>query len=227
MGTLFYNYIMTFLHPFSGHEKLREIRESMAQKDRERITIITNETIGEAPIKLSFLEAMSVSWAIRMVYAVYAIFSIHLGVVASKAMIDSESYGNIFFNNFPMKSQQMVLLTALMAAIFYPFSMWVYTKFWGVLIKFFANLFNIKGNIDEMSDEIVNHSLVSNFFLLIPIFGEVAKHFSSLVYIFAGLRKNLGMTALQASVVIFSPVFLVVVFLMILLLYVLMIVNMF
>lgn len=227
MGTLFYNYISTFLHPFSGHEKLREIREAMMQKDREKITIITTDNMAEAPIKLSFMEAMTISWAMRMVYAFYAILSINLGVAASNAMNDSESFGNLFFKNFPMKTQQMILLTTLMAAVFYPLTMWIYTKFWGVIIKFFANLFNIKGNVDEMSEEVVNHSLVSNFFFLIPVFGEVAKHFSSLIYIFAGLRKNLGMTALQASVVIFSPVFLVVVFFMIMALYVLMIVNMF
>lgn len=226
MGTLFFNYISTFLHPFAGHEKLREIRESMLSKEHDRITIITNENVSEAPIKLSFLEAMSISWAMRMVYAFYAILSINFGVAASKVMNDSESFGNLFFKNFPMKTQQMVLLTTLMAAIFYPLTMWIYTKFWGVIIKFFANLFSIKGNVDQMSEEVVNHSLVSNFFFLIPVFGEVAKHFSSLIYIFAGLRKNLGMTALQASVVIFSPIFLVVVFFMIIALYVLMIVNM-
>lgn len=215
MNAVINNYIQSFLHPFDQHEKLHGIREGLSKRKKEALTVVSEDSLNEEiPVKLSFVEAMSVSWLLKMVYSFYSIVSIHLGLISYKLMSEDSSFADLLFNDFPMKAQKALLFTTLLSAIFYPLVLWIYTKFWSVIIKFFSMLFDIKGDVESMTDEVVNHSLVSNMFLLIPVFGEAAKNFCSFIYIFAGLKKNFGMNSLQSIVVLSAPLFLFIVMLL-------------
>ena len=225
MLDVFYNYFYTFLHPFKQHEFLRKSRETTLEsgtKPNLRIADLS-DIESEDDGHMGFIEIMSVSWMLMMVRTIYSVISIYLGLITYNYMSDETGFANLLLPEFTFTTQKIVLFIVLLEAIFYPVILWLYTKFWGVLIKFFANLFEFEGDIQKVSDEIVNYSLVSNMFLMIPIFGELGKHFSSIIYLFAGLRKNMQLTSLQSVIVLASPMFLLLLFIFLIIIYAIMI----
>ena len=94
--------------------------------------------------------------------------------------------------------------------VLFPLGAFVFVKFWGLLLRFFIRLYELPVKDEERAvDEVVAGSLTSHMFLVVPIFGEIAKHISSMVFLFAGLRSNLGMSVLQALMVVISPLFII------------------
>jgi len=220
-----YDYFYTFLHPFKQHDSLRKSRESQMAGGENANLRIAND--GEESVidngSMSFIEIMSVSWMLMMVRTIYSVISIYLGLITYNYMSEESGFSNLLLPQFTFSTQKILLFFVLLEAVFYPVVLWLYTKFWGVLIKFFANLFEFEGDTQKVSDEIVNYSLVSNMFLMIPIFGELGKHFSSIIYLFAGLRKNMQLTSLQSVIVIASPMFLLLLLMFLIIIYMVMI----
>lgn len=213
MLDIFYNYFYFFLHPFKMHTALDAARKGEVFRRRSLRLADENESENNDLVDydydgMNLIELMSVSWILMLINTVYIVVSIYLGLITFNYMSSDEAFTAILLPEFSFKAQQIVLFVALGQAILYPITMWVYTKFWGVLIRFFANLFEFEGDVVKTSEQVVNYSLVSNMFLMIPVFGEVAKRFSSLIYIFAGLRQNFKFTRLQSVIVISSPILL-------------------
>ncbi len=225
MLDIMYSYFYSFLHPFKQHDALREAREAYTtQAGKPNLRLAEEEQSSqELDEGLSFIEIMSVSWMLMMVRTIYSVFSIYLGLITYNYMSDETGLSNILLPQFTFSAQKILLFVVLLEAVFYPAMLWFYTKFWGVLIRFFANLFEFEGDAEKVTGQIVNYSLVSNMFLMIPVFGELGKHFSSIIYLFAGLRKNMQLTSLQAVIVIASPMFLLLLFFFLILIYMVMI----
>lgn len=220
---IFHEYFYSFLHPFKLHRSLAQSRVRARSMPQLRLAT-WGDTTGIKSTKvpgLELVELVGVSWFFVIIRGLYSLVSINFGILV---------YQNYFSDNLPLleeifspvtlQAQKMLLLYVVGEAALYPLVLWFYIKVWSVLINFFGNLFSIEGDINLMTEQIVGHSLVGHFFLLIPIFGEVARYFSSIVYIFAGLRNNMRMSVLQSVIVISSPLLLLLMFILMLFAYI-------
>ncbi|CBW25616.1 putative membrane protein [Halobacteriovorax marinus SJ] len=216
MNQILREYILTFLHPFKTHEVLRErvskerplTLASELQRDEE------NEIIG-----LSFVEALSVSWVMAMINGIYSIGLIYFGYLTGVFMSENDSLSSLIGNGFSLEYQKVLVSWSIMQVIIFPITLWFYAKVWTVIIKFFGSLFEFDGDLEQSTAEIVNQSMVSNLFLVIPIFGEMIRHFSSIIYLFAGLRNNMSLSILQSLIVICSPLIIFVLFITFVIIY--------
>ncbi|MCO4794434.1 MAG: hypothetical protein KC493_12010 [Bacteriovoracaceae bacterium] len=210
MRELFYNYMNIFFHPFSSHEELRRKRTDIdhghvlsvvggADIPKGRVILDESES-GE----ITFAEALGVSWSFVIVKALYSLIFIHIGLHFFTYLSTHTELKRIIVPGFPIGSKKLTVFWLLLEVALFPLLVWLYVKFWSVIIRFFANLFETP-NSEEGLRQVVNYSLSSHFFYLIPIFGELGKHVSSLFFLFAGLKKNLGFSNLQSLLVIVSP----------------------
>ncbi len=216
IGDLFQTYFSLFLHPFKNHEKLRGERLSTQKSSSDSLKIVDEvnsdardleEKIKAGGKSLSFSECVGISWIFALFKAMYTLITIHLGVHLFNFVSSKSEFQDLFLSNIKYSGQKIVIFWVLLEVVFFPILVWFYIKFWSVIIRFFVNLFETDSS-EESLNQVLNHSLSANVFLLIPVFGDFIKHISSLLFIFAGLRKNLGMTQLQSLLVMISPLFL-------------------
>lgn len=193
MSEIFYNYISYFLHPFKVNSYFREKRQDFYGP------FLVDEKIPEERdfLELDIYQILIVSWLFFIVHSFYSIFFINI----ANFLVARFDMGDII-------NPRMMIFTALVQVIFFPLVFWAYAKLWVVIVEFFGNLFNADENrIEEISDQIVGVSLASHIFLLIPVIGAVIRHFAFFIYLFAGLRKNLGLSVTKSLMVILSPLF--------------------
>lgn len=157
--------------------------------------------------ELTFTETLGVSWVFMMIKTLYSLVFIHIGIHFFTYLGEHPQFKKILLPGIQVGSQKLSLFIILMEVALFPLFIWIYVKFWSVVIRFFANLYETP-NSEEGLRQVVNYSLSSHFFYLIPIFGELGKHVSSLFLIFAGLKRNLGFNNLQSLLVIISPLIL-------------------
>lgn len=201
MRELFQIYFQSLFRPFALQEVLRQ----------ERLTHVDQAIFSVTPIaprkKLSFIDAMSLSWVMILIKAIYAMIALLIGVYWLGILGDEGRYlGGLKF--WGAKAQTVTIFMIIFDVILFPVTIWFYAKFWGVVIRFFGELFNVEGDLNETSEQIVNHSLSSHLFLIIPIFGEMVKHLAGLTLIYAGLKKNMQLTTIQSLMVLISPLML-------------------
>ena len=206
MSEVINQYFNSFFHPFQTQALLRERRELLKEQKSQQIFHLVDEKEErpEEDLGLSFVEVLSVTWLFSLFRAFYAIVTIYLGYEAFLWANGEDSY------LLPMQisTSKLNVFFLVLQIVFFPLALWIYSKFWVNIIKLFANLFGYENDVEEISNEIVNNSLTAHTFLIIPIFGEVIQHLGGLVYIFAGLRRNLQMSVLQSVVVLISPLIL-------------------
>ena len=208
-----------FIHPFKTQEYLGNrhyVRETELGKGVLSLASDAHAEADSDDVGLNILEGVSVSWVMVLVKAMYSLLAVNFGVTAYQ-WVKGESFDAsemAFSSNFSL--QKIMIFLLLLEVVFFPLSIWIFTKFWSVVIVFFADLFECEGDVNQKADEIVSNSLVSHLFLLIPIFGQVANRISFLVFLFAGLTKNLRLNTSQALLVIASPLILFLLLLFIL-----------
>lgn len=214
---LFETYFGIFLHPFKTHAELRRRRLEKNKVDHGMLKVVDGvheennfntsmilDTTG--PKIMTFAESLSVSWIFVLVKTLYTLVSIHMGVHIFNYVSGDSRLKDLFLPNIRFQSQKILIFWVLMEVVLFPIVVWFYIKFWSVIIRFFSNLFETDSDEDSLN-QTLSHSLSANAFLLIPIFGDFARHLCSLFFIFAGLRNNLGMTQLQSLLVMISPLF--------------------
>lgn len=209
MKEILREYIITLLHPFKAHDVLREARE------RKKPLALASEVPKESEsflIGLSFVEVMSISWVMAIINGIYSIGMVYFGYMTGMFMSESDSLSALITNNISLEYQKILISWSILQVIIFPVTLWFYAKVWTVVIRFFGNLFEFDGDLEEVTSQIVNHSIVTNFFLIIPIFGEMIRHFSSIIYLFAGLRSNMSLSILQSLIVVCSPLIIFVLF---------------
>lgn len=94
-------------------------------------------------------------------------------------------------------------------------------------MAFFALIFNPEiEEVESVSSQIVAVSLSTHAFLLVPVLGTFIFYLAFFVYLFGGLKYNLGFRTLPGILTILSPLFFLgFVFLVIILLIVSLIVG--
>ena len=196
MKDIFLRYIFTLLHPFQVQRHLR--MERLGEK------VLPFGVDVSRYRGVEYYEALAVSWLFFLCHCLYSPITLHLSFHSRRFL---EKAGGVFP---PEEWGQGILLIKLVAtATFFPLIAWLWVRFWDMIIKFFVELFNVEDkNIEQASAEIVRNSLVGHAFLIIPVFGGVVQSVAGLVLLYAGLRKNLSLSRIQALVVIASPLFL-------------------
>tara|TARA_R110000868_G_scaffold304021_4_gene564523 strand:+ start:7577 stop:8290 length:714 start_codon:yes stop_codon:yes gene_type:complete len=214
MIELFYNYVVTFLHPFKNQEELRLIRSKASEVAGVQTLRLAGE-LGAQDVPTSselekassmrFIDILGVSWFFVAIEAFYAVLALHLGQVFFQSWSEPNDLALLLPLDTSMYTHRVLLTAAIGKVTFFPIIFWIYAKFWKTLIRFFAGLFQVEGNLSKISDQVVNQSMTSHLMLGIPIFGKMLRHMSGLLHLFAGLRNNMQMTVLQSVVIILSP----------------------
>ncbi|PIK15056.1 hypothetical protein [Halobacteriovorax sp. JY17] len=209
MNQIIREYLITFLHPFKTHEVLRESRALTKP-------LVLASELKEQEIQyktgLSFIEVMSISWVMAIINGIYSIGMIYFGYVTGMFMSESDTLSSLISNNISLEYQKILISWSILQVIIFPITLWFYAKVWTVIIRFFGSLFEFEGNLEEVTAQVVNHSIVTNLFLVIPIFGEMIRHFCSIIYLFAGLRSNMSFSILQSLITVCSPLIIFVLF---------------
>ena len=139
---------------------------------------------------LSFEETVSVSWIFVIIKAFYTLIFINAGLKIS------------------LLGDNTVYFLTIAEIILFPLIAFLYAKFWESLIGTFVEFYGFKeGSIDKPISEIVNLSICSNTFLLVPLLGNTLRFFSALFFLFVGLKNNLHFSNLQSLLIICSPLF--------------------
>ncbi len=218
MLALWQSYFDLLAHPFYSHALMRkerleapvEVEEGQLLGDGENVTsLFESETPTSESPGLDFPTIMSLSWPFYIMRACYII----VGIYFTGQVISSEFRGDMlaeyFSISYDFKIEQYMLYTTLLWVVFFPLGAWVTMKFWSLLLGFFAKLFMVEEeHLGEVCDEVARSTLVSNFFLILPIIGDLLKQVSSWVYLYAGCRANLGLSRMQSMIIIVSPLIL-------------------
>ena len=209
MNETFSLYLNCFLHPWQTQETLRELRRF--NKDVEEISPLElvesrQEKQIDNQVGVSWFDSLLVSWF----FNILQIFYILLGMLLGLEIFESFSSENSLLSPFLLDANiKKIILLLFFQGVLFPVSFWITSTFWSLLIKSFAKIFEKdEGDMQEVADEIISTSLTSHAFLIIPILGQGLFKVGTLIYLFAGLRKNLGMSVLQSFIVILCPLIL-------------------
>lgn len=223
MIDLLNNYLQFLLHPIQNHKNLYDKRSELERMRKGRLFALVDDNY-KAESGLDFISLTTVSWIFVLVLAFYTLIFMHLGTTLSQTLLDKGFLPGVVVSS--MFQKKLLLITVLGEVAFFPLAAWIYVKFWKVLISFFSNLF-AKEVEPEAVDDVVNISLVSNFFLIIPIIGQFFKSISSVFYIFWGLKHNLKFTTTQSVIVIISPLIITSMFMLFMAMYIMLVINLY
>jgi hypothetical protein len=150
---------------------------------------------------IAFVHSLYFSWVLTFIRASYTLLFVYL------ISYYSPTINNLIEIKLTVTKNKLLLYFLLFEVVIFPITVWVTLKIWTYVIKLFHHLYNDESNFDrERIKQIVNGSLSSHLFFLIPVLGRLGQKISSLFYIFAGLRCNLGWTRAQSFIVILAPV---------------------
>lgn len=219
MIDLINKYVYVFLHPFQVHDTFREKRQLELEKPDNVISMFgesrplsyeqQNENEDEGlGLEITWVEGIAISWIFALIMAMYELLAANVSLFSYDYFLDDSSLASLLVETYTQSTHGLFILFSLANAVFFPTSTWLYLKFWEVMIRFFAQVFNVEGDYEEMIDQVLGCSLTSHFLLVIPVFGTMAHYTANLLYIFAGLKNNMGLTVLQSIIVLVSPLFL-------------------
>ncbi len=221
MNEIIYNYIDCLLHPVRNHQAIYTRRTELERMKKGRLFALVDDQFKEK-FNLDFVSYALTSWLFVFVSAIYSLVFLHLGLQLSESLIESGYFPGINLSSLFQK--KIMLMGLLFEVVFFPLTAWVYVKFWRIIISFFGSIFD--KDIDETAlDDVVNNSLVGNFFLIIPVFGKLLKQISSVLYIFFGVKHNLRFTTIQSVIVVFSPLLFVAIFMLFIAMYTMLVIN--
>jgi hypothetical protein len=212
------NYLYFAVHPFRQSEVFGEVRALELEKRRTMsLSLVGSRDDETSKLKksfapMSFYELLSCSWLLAVIKTMYFVLSLMIGHYLIRSGTFLKGIKNLDFLRAGEQNQETVLFILLLQLVFFPLGVWIYIKFWKTIIIFFTKLFDKDEGIESIVDEVVEHSLCSHVFLLIPVFGDLARHFSSVIYLYAGCKNNLGLSSIQSLAVIISPIFLLLSF---------------
>tara|TARA_R110002072_G_scaffold534_6_gene3922 strand:+ start:100213 stop:100911 length:699 start_codon:yes stop_codon:yes gene_type:complete len=207
-------YFNCALHPFAQQEYFRKKRQVGAYENQLSLVDDENDIKSLAQVKdegLTTIEVLSCSWLMYFFKAFYDLMALFLGWSAYN-FFQGENYD---LHIFQQTGQKLAIYSILLKVILFPILLWFYSKLWINIIKMSSYVFSDENvaaaekDINIIATQIVHSSLSTHIFLVIPFFGEMVQFLASLVYIYAGLRRNLGLNKLQSFLVLLTPAFLV------------------
>ena len=188
MLDIFTTYSTYLIHPFKTHEAL-------ISNDKEYL-----------PRDISLYESLGISWLFIILSAFFKLvvltffLSIFLDLSADASELIESVYSGDRYVGF-----YFVILSTILDAVFFPLITLFVIQFWDLVIKFYAYICGIEGDIDKKSKDILSISLSSNMFVIIPILGDVFQRFAQIIQMYAGLRRQLNFSAGASLCVLLTP----------------------
>ncbi|AYF43680.1 MULTISPECIES: hypothetical protein [Halobacteriovorax] len=221
MISIYQQYIKYLLYPKLVNSNIASHREELEKIREARLFEIVKDE-SRRGVQLKFTDFTLASWPFVLIYGLYSLVQIHIGILLS-AQMAKEGFLPAIFSSSEFQ-QKAFLFSTLFKVVFFPLSAWVFVKFWRVVISLFAGLFDKDLEGVNLEDTIAA-SLVGNFFLIIPIFGDFLKFVSQVVYLYFGLRYNLRFSFVQSFFILLSPLILIVGLFLVMLMYISLIIS--
>jgi len=203
MFKLLKKYFQLMLHPFTYHERVGSGQPS--NKILSLVSANTEQTTQTESTESNFLELVGISWIFVTVHVYYSFGSTYMGTMFVDEIQKHFPEMQVAFLS-GLQTQKVFMITSLLQLILFPLEAWLFVKIWSSLTSMFVSLFRGEDRKQECQ-EICRVALVSNGFLLVPIFGIYMKKVATFVYLYAGLRKRLELSKVQAIAVLISPLF--------------------
>ena len=99
-----------------------------------------------------------------------------------------------------------IVLSAILDIIFYPLFGIFMIQFWEFIIRTYAKLMGVQGDITQKAQDILAVNMSSKVLMLIPFFGSALESMASMVLMYAGLRRQLNASVGLSLCIIFTPV---------------------
>lgn len=188
MLDLLSTYCTYLIHPFKTHDAL-------INEDRQFL-----------PQEISLYESLGLSWLFIILSAFFKLvilsFFISLFVdlmSPANELLESVYSGDRFVGFY------FVILSTILDAVFFPLITLFVIQFWDLIIKFFAYITGVEGDVDKKSKEIMTVALSANMFKVIPIIGEIFTRLAQMIQMYAGLRKQLNFSVGASICVLLTP----------------------
>lgn len=188
MKEMLITYCTYLIHPFKSHDAL--VKEDQEYIKRE----------------LSLYESLGLSWLFIILSAFFRLILISFFITLFlemtsevNEMVESLYSGDRYIGFY------FIILSTILDVVFFPLVTLFVIQFWDLIIKFFAQICNIEGDIDKKSKNILTVALSSNLFSIVPIVGSVFQRLSQLIQMYAGLRKQLNFSAGASICVLLTP----------------------
>ena len=199
MIKILYGYFTYFLHPLQVNNYFRKNRQDL---NALSVPYLVDDEISlkleDDILALDFSDVLSVSWLFVIINCIYSLVLLNLGAALLKMVDSSRSYGN----------PKSLIFFTLAQAVLFPVGFYFFAKIWEKIVGFFTSVFRPEiEDIDEVSRQIVAISLTSHTFLLVPVLGTFIFYIAFAIYLFGGLKYNLGLRSLPAILAILSPLF--------------------
>jgi hypothetical protein len=186
MNYIIRNYLIFVISPFRISSLLKKYREQNSSLEKYSGFKVLN-----------FNETLIVSWLLFIINCFYSLCLINIS--------------NFFAEKFGLghKSPPHIMtLLILLKITFFPLVFWAFYKVWYYFINFFGFFFfEIRKDTNIIADQVVFYALTSHIFLLIPVIGVVIKNIVFLIFLYAGLCNNMGLSKSRSLMVILSPLF--------------------
>ncbi len=204
MTKILFGYFNYFLHPLKVNFHFRKNREDFRAISTPFLLDEETSLIYEDDIfQLDFAHVLSISWIFVIISSIYSLFLLNLGAFLLK-MVDPSG---ILVNN--LGNPKTIIFFNFFQVIFFPMGFYVFAKLWEKIILFFALIFNPEiEDAEAVCSQIVSVALSAHTFLLVPVLGTFIFYLAFAVYLFGGLKYNLGLKTLPAILTILSPFFL-------------------
>ncbi len=189
----FSTFIYYLIHPFKTHEAFKNNDESI--------------------LKLTVYESLGTSWLFVVVSGIFRIVMLNFILIGVMEFINSSEFalaGIIDTDQIPAYS--FIVLSAVLDVIFYPLFGLFLIQFWEVVFKFFAKILAVKGDLTDISQDILAVSFSSQLLNLIPIFGGTLSSLANLVLLYAGLRVRLQSSPILSVLILMSPILILLFF---------------
>jgi len=170
---------------------------------------VATESPVEEKVGVSFQESLTISWIFSIFHATYILIGITMGLNSNQwnenewsSLVDGNSFGLTAYSIFSI----------LLNVVLFPLFFWLYGRFWINILRVFSNIFEKIEDEDELNErceEVVANSFTSYTYLVIPIIGDFLHKLTFLVYLYAGLRRNLKLNLLQSVLILLCPLLLI------------------
>ncbi len=190
---VFHSYIHYLIHPFKTHESF----------------MYPEKADGYLPLRMSAYESLSISWLFIVVNAIFRMITLNFAIVFIMDLFSATDFDYSSFidlNEFP--SMYFIVLSAALDIIFFPLFGFFIIQFWEVVIKLFASLLDVSGDLTDRAQDIISVYYSSHILKLIPIFGAPLQSLASMVLMYAGLRRQLNASPTLSVCIILMPFFL-------------------
>jgi hypothetical protein len=181
---------MYLVHPFRSHDYITE-----------------KEELEFLPKKLSVYESLGASWVFIVFNGLIRIWLINMVIYTFYGLTDpSDGLISQFYDGDGFTGFYFLILSTILDVIFYPLFTLFLIQFWEFVIRGFGKLLEVEGDLGEKAHDIMAVALSSHVLMIVPIFGNFAQKFASLVLMYAGLRKQLNASPAICVCIMLTPI---------------------